>query len=194
MMQAVVYLHGFNSSANALKAQETQHFLLQYYPSINFYSPTIPDLPDEAKHFLNAFILDLKTRYDALLLIGSSLGGFYATWLAEAFDIKAVLVNPAIRPHELMRQYLGWNENPYSHHRYELTVKHIKTLQSLYITQMKDFSRFLVLLQMGDEVLQASEASKRFYRSTCRIMPGGNHRFEHFETQLPAIASWATFK
>lgn len=192
MFQTVVYLHGFNSSAQALKAQEAGTFLQRYYPRINFLQPSIPDLPDEAVDFLTDYIVDLKKDNKPILLIGSSLGGFYATWLAEAFDLQAVLVNPAVKPHELMGKYLGWNENPYSHVRYELTASHIEILQSLYKEKIHKPQRFLVLLQMGDEVLDATQASARFYQSPCRISPAGDHRFQDFDQSLTTIFDWAT--
>ncbi|NRB43008.1 MAG: esterase YqiA [Pseudomonadales bacterium] len=191
-MDAVVYLHGFNSSSQALKAQETSRFLKTHYPKIAFYSPSIPDLPDEAERYLKQYFSDLVIQHQHIVIIGSSLGGFYATWLAETFDCLAVLVNPAVRPHLLMEKYLGWNENPYSHKQYQLTAAHMKTLQSLYSGNIYKPSRFLVLLQMADEVLDATQASLRFYQSPCRISPGGDHRFQDFDGCLPGVFNWVT--
>ena len=190
MKRVVVYLHGFNSSAQALKAKETAAYLQTLHSAIDFKQPTIPDVPDEAVQFLNAYIEDLQKQYDDIVLIGSSLGGFYATWLAEKFDLRAVLVNPAIKPHELMHKYLGCNENPYTHVRYELTASHMQTLQSLYKDHIHRPQRFLILLQMADEVLDATDASARFYQSACRIDPAGDHRFQDFKKSLPMIFDW----
>ena len=190
MVDAVVYLHGFNSSPQAQKAQETAAFLGNTFPHISFYQPCIPDLPEQARDFLQGYIADLMQAHRHIVLIGSSLGGFYATWLAQRFDLLAVLVNPAVRPHELMHKYLGWNENPYSGCRYQLPAAHMKTLQSLYNEEIDRPQRFLLLLQMADEVLDASEASARFYQSPCRIFPAGDHRFQGFDRVLPAVFDW----
>ena len=189
--QVIVYLHGFNSSNKALKAQLTEQYLQQHHPQLDFLAPSIPDLPDKAADFLDNYIRQLKCQYDDIILIGSSLGGFYATWLSERFFIRAVLVNPAIRPHDLMQHYSGWNENPYSGVRYELTATHMQTLQSLYINNIQHPQNFIILLQMADEVLDAAEASAKFYSSPCRIMPGGDHSFQNFERMLPEICGWA---
>ncbi len=169
----------------------TEGYLQQYYPNTDFLAPSIPDLPDKAADFLHTYLHSLQQQYEHIVLIGSSLGGFYATWLAEKFSLKAVLVNPAVRPHELMHHYSGWNENPYTGEQYQLTATHMQTLQSLYVKNIQYPQNFMVLLQMADEVLNATEASAKFYASPCRISPGGDHRFQQFERMLPEICRWA---
>ncbi len=184
----LIYIHGFNSSPNALKAQEVAGYIKQQQLDIELLCPDIPDTPDQAIPLLEYMLEGLQDRKVAL--IGSSLGGYYATYLAEKFKIQAVLVNPAVRPHELMHHYLGENQNPYSGAQYTLTEDHMQTLQSAYIPTISKPENFLVLLQTGDEVLNALEASQRFYQSRCLIEYGGDHRFQGFERYLPEIFSW----
>lgn len=184
----LIYIHGFNSSPDALKAQAVAAYIKQHQLKIEFLHPQIPDTPDQAINFLKNLLVSLKHR--KVSLIGSSLGGFYATWLAEEYHLQAVLINPAVRPHELMHRYLGINQNPYSGVYYELTSGHIQALQSLFIATISKPENLLVLLQTGDEVLNALEASQRFYQSRCLIEYGGNHRFQGFEKYLPRVFSW----
>lgn len=191
MKPLFIYLHGFNSSPDALKAQQVSTFIDDNEIEVTYLRPCISDKPDQAIRQLDALIQSSLNQYQRIILIGSSLGGFYATYLADKYELQAVLVNPAVRPHELMRKYLGWNENPYSQVRYELTATHMQTLQSAYINSLQRPCQFLVLLQMADEVLDATEASARFYQCACRIAPGGDHRFQHFDQLLPDIFHWA---
>ena len=184
----LAYLHGFNSSPDALKAKQVEEYIAAKQLLIEYLRPCIPDTPDKAELFLDNFIKQFHGR--SISLIGSSMGGFYATWLAEKYNLKAILVNPAVRPHELMQKYLGENRNPYSGAIYQLTEMHMETLQSLYVPVINRPENYLVLLQTGDEVLNATEASQRFYQSRCLIEYGGDHRFQGFERYMPQIFSW----
>lgn len=187
-LPVLIYLHGFNSSPNAMKAQQVEYFLQNYTTTYEYHRPWIPDLPEQAVAMLDAFLQQFTGR--RVFLIGSSLGGYYATWLAERYACKAALVNPSIRPYELLHQHLGEQRNPYSGQRYTLTTAHMQTLKSLFLQRIMHPSRYLVLLQMADEVLNAVEASQRFYQSRCMIEPGGNHQFQEFQRYLPAIFAW----
>ena len=160
---ALVYLHGFNSSLSARKAGLVGSYIGRQQIPMDFFHPSIPDTPDEAVIFLENLMRRFSGRRVAL--IGSSLGGFYATWLGEKYGLDVVLVNPAVRPHELLHQYIGTNRNPYSGCYYQLTEEHIATLQSLFVTALTRPEKRLVLLQTGDEVLDFQDASRRFSAS-----------------------------
>lgn len=184
----VVYLHGLNSSPGALKAQKVAEYIADKSINADYLRPTIPDLPDKAVPELDQLMKALADR--KACLIGSSMGGFYATWLAQVYDCKAVLINPVVKAHERLKVHLGKQVNPYSGVQYELTTAHIETLQSLYFETVKTPERYLLLLQMGDEVLDARQAEA--YYADCRslIEPGGDHRFQGFERYLPEVFSW----
>ena len=95
-----------------------------------------------------------KIRKDCrVCLIGSSLGGYYATWLAEQYDCRAVLINPAVRPYDFFEEYLGFNTNYYTAEQYELTMDHIEQLREIEVEQISNPDRYLMMLQTGDEVL-----------------------------------------
>lgn len=187
-LPVVVYLHGLDSSPGALKATQVGDYIAEKAIATDYLRPAIPDQPDKAIPVLNTLMQSLAGR--RVCLLGSSMGGFYATWLAEKYDCQAVLINPVVRAHERLHTYLGKQTNPYSGEQYELTTAHIETLQSLYFETVKTAGRYLLLLQMADEVLDARQAQA--YYAGCRsvIEPGGNHRFQGFERHLPQVFSW----
>lgn len=182
-----VYLHGFLSSEKAYKAELIRRHVKQD-SSINFLVPTLDDHPEKALLFLHQTIEQLLP--EKVCLIGSSLGGFYATWLAQYYELKAVLLNPAVEPHKLMVKYLGENINPYTGKKFVLTEEDMQVLRSHYVNDIKHPEKLMVVLQMADEVLDARDTSRRFYQSKCIIEPGGNHQFENFEKTIPMIESW----
>jgi len=114
-------------------------------------------------------------------LVGSSLGGFLATWLSERYDIPAVLVNPAVRPYELLQDYIGEQVNPYTHERYQLDADDILALRTLDVPTLTHPSQFWLLQQMGDEVLDYRQAVEKFSASRQTVEPEGDHSFVGFE-------------
>src|SRR4051812_47602038 len=103
----LVYIHGFNSSPASAKARLLRERFEALGCGSEFSAPALSHRPAEAAALLD----DVAARYPDAALVGSSLGGYYATWLAQRHGLKAVLVNPAVRPHELLRQALGVQKN-----------------------------------------------------------------------------------
>lgn len=184
----LIYLHGFLSSPAAAKARLLDEYLSGIRWCGEYLRPAIPDTPDLAISFLRHYLQQLQGR--PIGIVGSSLGGYYATWLAEEFSCQAVLVNPAVHPHRWWHKYIGLHQNPYSGVKFEITAAHLEALQSIYMPEILHPGRYRVLLQAGDEVLDATDASRHFYRSPCIIEAGGDHHFQGFDRYLPLILSW----
>lgn len=125
-----------------------------------------------------------------VVLIGSSLGGYYAIYLAEQIKLRAVLINPAIRPYELLCEYLGINENIYTHVRYELNEHHLHQLHSMDVVKLAHPENYFLLVQTGDELLDYYQAVKKFDRSQKLIIEGGSHGFDGFENVVDDIISF----
>jgi predicted esterase YcpF (UPF0227 family) len=130
------------------------------------------------------------------LLVGSSLGGYYATWFVEnpAADpaMKAALINPAVFPcRHLDREFMGFHQNPYTQEEYEIREEHVRALRGIEVTAIADPAKYLVLLQTGDEVLDYRLALD-YYRG-CRVVlqEGGSHSFENFAQVIPQIVDFA---
>jgi predicted esterase YcpF (UPF0227 family) len=119
--------------------------------------------------------------------IGSSLGGFYAVHLAEKFNTPAVLINPSVKPFETLSQYLGENENFHTRERYILTQQHVDDLRSLFVPQLTNPERLLLLTQTGDETLDFREGTAHFHSSPAIIEYGGDHAFQNAERHFPLM-------
>ncbi|MBA6328482.1 esterase YqiA [Colwellia sp. MB02u-6] len=181
----MLYIHGFNSSPQSMKAQITRDFFAKNYPEINFHCPQIASSPDTAMAQLEA-IVALEPR-STWLLIGSSLGGYFATYLAEKYQMKAVLINPAVKPFELMKAYLGEQVNPYTHECYQVKEQHIVELKALEQENISN-NNYLVMVQTGDEVLNYQQAVEKYCQCQLAIVQGGDHSFIDYENTLPNIA------
>lgn len=184
IVPSLIYLHGFNSSPRAAKATLIAQHIAQQSLPIRLHTPWLPDQPRHAALVLNQL---LDTATGPVGLVGSSLGGFYAAYLAQRHGLRAVLINPSAWPFRRMQQYFGSNENPYSGNRYELDETDVTALQALDVPQLDDPSRCLLLLQTGDEVLDYREALAKWPQCPHQVEVGGNHQFEHFERCVPAV-------
>jgi predicted esterase YcpF (UPF0227 family) len=178
----IVYLHGFNSSPQSHKAQ-----LLGRQLAERGLSYTCPARPPSARAAMRRVepLLDSRT-----CLVGSSLGGFYATHLAEKHGLRAVLINPAIEPHVGLRAYLGTQKNLYTGEAYELTEAHLAECRDLYPPRLTP-RRYLLLVETGDEVLDYRRALERYAGAEHVVVPGGDHSLRSFPEQLPRLMRFA---
>jgi predicted esterase YcpF (UPF0227 family) len=135
-----LYLHGFKSGPSSVKAQQTMGFFAQYDRAQNLHIPQLPPEParaiDEAQ-FLYEQLID-EVGVDNCLVIGSSLGGYYASYLVERFGGRAALINPAVRPYELLQDYLGENENLYNGEKFIVTPSYINELKEIDVMPLRN--------------------------------------------------------
>jgi predicted esterase YcpF (UPF0227 family) len=122
--------------------------------------------------------------------IGSSLGGFYATYLAENHGARAVLINPAVDPHVGLRAYLGPQKNLHTGEPYELTGAHLRDWEKLYVPRITP-QRYLLLVETGDEVLDYRKAVERYAGAGQVVVQGGDHSLQSFPQHLPRILKFA---
>lgn len=183
-MAVIVYLHGFNSSPQSVKARQAADWLAQNTPQHDFQCPVLRPYPGEARQQLESLLARLQ---GPVWLIGSSLGGFYATWLAELHDLPAVLVNPSVHPYDTLRDYLGPNRNLYTDVPWEFRPEHIAELEAMRVEPLAHPENFMVLAQAGDEVLDYREAERKYRDGRLVIEEGGDHSFRDFPRHLPAI-------
>ncbi|MBB1293083.1 YqiA/YcfP family alpha/beta fold hydrolase [Pseudoalteromonas sp. SR41-4] len=182
MAQRVIYIHGFNSSEHSFKAVRFGEYMAHY--DVDY---CVPRLSHEPFH---AIIQIEQLLTPNTVLLGSSLGGFYATYLSQKYQLPAVVINPAVKPYLLLSSLLGPNYNPYQDSHYELNNSHINALKSLSIPSLERPSLLYLLQQTGDEVLDYQQAVKYYSQCKQQIEFGGDHSFLGFEDSIASIVDF----
>ncbi|MCF2949076.1 esterase YqiA [Paraglaciecola aquimarina] len=181
----VIYLHGFLSSPQSFKAQQTKAFVNRHYPKLTLEVPKLANYPLQAAQTIENIIAQHPNK--KLRFVGSSLGGYLSTYMREKYGGKAVLVNPAVKPYDLLVDYLGEHTSPYTDEAFLLEHKHITELISLDSPRVTNLLNYWVLLQTADETLDYRQAEQKYHGCKMTIEPGGDHSFQHFERFLPDI-------
>jgi predicted esterase YcpF (UPF0227 family) len=184
----IIYLHGFRSSPASTKAKCLKNHLSEKGLSDQFWCEELPIDPALAIERVEQTI---ATNPAKSVLIGSSLGGYYATYLAEQHGLKALLINPAVQPHLRFDGYLGPQKNYYSDETWDLTEDHVQALAELDVAPPSDPTRYQIWLQTGDETLDYRDAEQYYRACALRIQAGGDHGFQGFAERLPAIFAFA---
>lgn len=184
----LVYLHGFNSGAASGKAA----WLRQHLPGYTVLAPTYPTHdPGRAPGFLREYFTRVRREHpddNKLLLVGSSLGGFWARHLAVDLNAGMVLINPAIHPDTDLLDVVGPNVNEATGEHYLLTEAQVRAFAHVKQTRCNPTIPTLLLLDEGDDLLDYRVAQE-YYRGCGKtiVYPGGSHRFDHLPEALSEI-------
>lgn len=149
--------------------------------------PELAHRPRKAIAQIEALIANEPPETTAL--VGSSLGGFYASWLAEKYGLRTVLLNPAVRPYELLSDYLGPQKNLYTNAEYEFTAQHLAELRE-FETGIITPRHYLLLVQTGDEVLDYRHAVEKYRGVRQVVIKGGDHGFSNFADYLDMVLAF----
>ena len=186
----LLYLHGFNSSPQSHKAQLISQYMSDNDCLDQLLCPQIPAVPEVARLFLEQLVEETLKNH-TLSFAGSSLGGYYATYLAEKYSGSAVLINPSVKPYETLRAYLGENKFYFDEGCWEFDESHIQQLEVMKVAEISEAQRYYVLLQTGDETLDYREAELKYKNSQCMIEQGGDHSFADLERFIPEIMKFS---
>ncbi|MFZ5483424.1 MAG: YqiA/YcfP family alpha/beta fold hydrolase [Pseudomonadota bacterium] len=181
----LIYIHGFNSSSQSGKAREMAAWLAERGLAEAWACPDLPDRPAAAIARLEALIA--ASRGPAKL-IGSSLGGFYAAYLADKHGLKAIHVNPCVACDDKLAGLVGQvQKNWHSGAEYLFSAEHAAELRALRLPRLTRPEHHLLLVETGDRVLDYREAVAYFAGARQVVLDGGDHGFTRFADYLPAI-------
>jgi uncharacterized protein len=187
----VLYLHGFTSGPQSFKARALHTHMQQRGLADRFICPQLPPSPKAAIALADDIIVTKVRGGETPTLVGSSLGGYYATWLAERHDLKAVLVNPAVVAHLSLEPLIGPQTNLYTGETFEFTRDHIAELRALEVPVLSRPERFWLLVETGDEVLDYRLAVARYAGARQTVLDGGDHSFTRWTDYLDEIVTFA---
>lgn len=188
----LLYLHGFRSSPQSAKARQLGAAIAQLQQQgheLTWLCPQLPPSPAEAIAELKALVLDWPR--ERMVVIGSSLGGFYATVLAEKFNLNAVLVNPAVINQLPMENFIGTHHWLYTGEPFEFTAQHIAELRALQQQRLNQPERFWLMLEEGDETLDYRLAVAHYAGARQTVLAGGDHSFTRWNDYLDEIIDWS---
>jgi predicted esterase YcpF (UPF0227 family) len=188
-VRTIVYLHGFISSTQSKKAVMLGDYVRNCVAGVAY---SVPELHHRPARAIEA-VLEECARHqpEDLTLVGSSLGGFYATVAAERLGCRAALLNPAIHPHRHFHRHLGPQRNLYTGESFELTREHVDELAALDVAAITRPERYWLFVETGDEVLDYREAVAFFAGALHTVVRGGDHTLTSFPEHIPDLVDWA---
>jgi len=179
----ILYLHGFTSGPQSNKARLLGARAAER--GVDFACPQLPHSPRAAVALAEQIIADRADR--PLALVGSSLGGYYATWLAEKHGLRAVLVNPAVVARIALEKFVGPQQNLYTGERFDFTREHIAELAALEVPRLTHPANFWLMVETGDEVLDYRQAVARYAGARQTVLAGGDHSFTRWADVLDQV-------
>jgi predicted esterase YcpF (UPF0227 family) len=179
----LLYLHGFRSSPGSAKARQVAQRVQADHPRVTWWCPQLPPSPKEAMEMVVQGVAGWPR--DAMAVVGSSLGGFYATHVAEMTGCKAVLLNPAVDPARDLAQYIGeqtsWHDPA---ERFYFEPRYVDELRTLYHAAVARPERYFLVIAKGDEVLDWREMTGRYPEARIQLLEGGDHALSDFDEHI----------
>ncbi len=186
MLSAVLYLHGFRSSPQSWKVRLLADAMAVRGLAEHFHCPALSHDPDAAIAQAEAIL----SEHSPCTLVGSSLGGYYATWLAEKHGLPAILINPAVVAPLSLEAYIGPQTSLYGGEPFEFTHAHIAALRKMEVPTITP-ERYWLLVEEGDEVLDYRLAVARYAGCRQTVVPGGDHSFTRFPDFIGQIIEFS---
>ena len=185
----LLYLHGFRSSPQSTKARQMAAHVAQQHPQLHWWCPQLPPSPKEAAALLLQGVADWPQG--SMAVVGSSLGGYYATWLAEQTGCRAALLNPAIQPARDLAPYVGvqssWHDPAQT---FEVRAEFGDELRALCAGALTRLERYFAVIAKGDEVLDWREMQARYAGAPTLLLEGGDHALSDFDAPMAAVLAF----
>ncbi|HJW56661.1 MAG TPA: YqiA/YcfP family alpha/beta fold hydrolase [Burkholderiaceae bacterium] len=184
----ILYLHGFRSSPQSFKARMIAERLEVLGCGKEYQCPQLPASPRAA--IALCMQLAIQVPSNNLTLIGSSLGGYYATWIAEQTGCRAVLLNPAIHPARDLKNHVGEMTAYHSDARFEFKNEYLEELEALRVASITMPDRYLLIAATGDEVLDWREMVEHYPYAAHRVINGGDHGLSNFSCYVDEVMAF----
>jgi len=189
MATQLLYLHGFRSSPRSQKALQMSRFLERRAPEIEFLCPALPPSPAAAIELIERLIDGASG--ESICLCGSSLGGYYATYLAERHGLKAMLLNPAILPQKDLSRYLGIQTVYGSSDTIDVKAEFLEELENLFVPAITRPERYFLLAATGDELIDWHDMVAKYRGAQMHVIDGSDHGISDFEHYLEMLLVFA---
>jgi uncharacterized protein len=185
----LLYLHGFRSSPQSNKARQMQSRVARDHPAVHWWCPQLPPSPRAAMQVILRETADWPR--EAMAVVGSSLGGFYATCVAQARGCKAVLLNPAVHPARDLAKYIGeqtsWHDPG---ERFFFDAAFVDELRALESGPLAHPENCFAVIAKGDEVLDWREMTARYAGARIKLLEGGDHALSDFEAHMDEVIAF----
>ena len=188
----VLYLHGFRSSPQSTKARRVGAWLAEHHPRVSYWCPQLPASPRQAMLQVADGIAGWPA--EGMAVIGSSLGGFYATLVAERVGCRAVVLNPAVDPARDLSVAVGQTTAWHSDEPFFFRAEYIDELRALSPARLTRLQRYFAVIAKGDEVLSWREMSGRYAGCPMRLLEGGDHALSDFDAHLTEVMRFIGFE
>ncbi|WP_295995459.1 YqiA/YcfP family alpha/beta fold hydrolase [Rugamonas sp.] len=184
----ILYLHGFRSSPKSMKARLVGERMARLGLAADYVCPQLPASPKAAMALADSLIAGVPA--DQLAIVGSSLGGYYATWLAERIGCRAVLLNPAIVPLQDLDKHVGVTTQFHSDEPFEFKRSYIEELRALAVAGITDPQRYFLIAATGDEVLDYRDMVAHYAGARQRIIAGSDHAIAEFADYVDTVLAF----
>jgi len=185
----LLYLHGFRSSPQSTKARKFAAWVAAHRPGLVWWCPQLPASPAESMRALMTGISAWPV--ERMAVIGSSLGGFYATALAERRGCRAVLLNPGVDPARDLADAIGATTAWHIDEPFDFRPEYVAELRAIGPpAQLTNLNRYFAVIAKGDEVLSWREMSERYAGAHIRLIEGSDHALSDFDDHFPAVLAF----
>jgi predicted esterase YcpF (UPF0227 family) len=188
----ILYLHGFTSGPQSAKALALRERMAARGMADRYVCPQLPASPAAAIALADGIIAEKVSRGDTPHLVGSSLGGYYAAYLAEKHGLKAVLVNPVVAGSADVAQFVGPQRFLYTGEAFDFTIDHVEQLKALAVPKPTRPERYWLLAEAGDEVLDYRAAVTHYAGARQTVLPGGDHSFTRWTDYLDDVIGFCS--
>ncbi|MYN09560.1 YqiA/YcfP family alpha/beta fold hydrolase [Pseudoduganella aquatica] len=185
----ILYLHGFRSSPQSMKARLMGERMAALGRSAEYLCPQLPASPRLAMELALSLLDGVPAQQlaDELTVVGSSLGGYYATWLAERLGCRAVLLNPAIVPRQDLQKHVGVTTQFHSDEPFEFKAEYIDELRALDVARITRPERYYLIAATGDEVLDYRDMVAHYQGARQHVIQGSDHGISEFADYIESV-------